>query len=140
MPARARPATAVLVVVALGGAAGAVLRHALDVLTGATGPAGDFWWTTFSINVVGSFLLGALPALPRVRRSPLLPPFLGPGVLGGFTTLSAVSEQTRSLLADERVVTAAAYSTGTLVACLLAVAAAERLARPHRPRRAEGDR
>lgn len=137
MPARPRPTTAVLVVVALGGAAGALLRYALDTLT-STGPsAGAFPWTTFAINVVGSFLLGALPALPRVRRSPLLAPFLGPGVLGGFTTLSAVSEQTRSLLADERLVTAATYSGGTLVACLLAVAAAERLGRP---RRAEEDR
>ena len=132
MPARPHPPTAVLVVVALGGASGAVLRHALDVLTAASVPAQGFPWTTFAINVVGSFLLGALPVLPRVRRSPLLAPFLGPGVLGGFTTLSAVSEQTRSLLADERLVTAATYSVGTLVACLLAVAAAERVGRPHR--------
>lgn len=138
MPARPRPTTAVLVVVALGGASGAVLRHVLDVLTAPSLPAGGFPWTTFAINVVGSFLLGALPVLPRVRRSRLLAPFLGPGVLGGFTTLSAVSEQTRSLLADERVVTAATYSFGTLTACLLAVAAAERLG--HRTRRTGEER
>ncbi|QIK68754.1 CrcB family protein [Nocardioides sp. HDW12B] len=120
-----------MLVVALGGATGALLRYALDTWT-SEGSSAGFPWTTFGINVVGSFLLGVLPTLPRVRRSPLLAPFLGPGVLGGFTTLSAVSEQTRSLLADERIVTAATYAGGTLVACLLAVVAAERLGRPHR--------
>jgi len=57
----------------------------------------------------------------------VLPPLLGTGVLGGFTTLSTYSEQTRGLLASDHVTTAAAYVVGTLVACLVAVAAADRL-------------
>jgi fluoride exporter len=136
VPARPRPPTAVLVIVALGGAAGALVRYALDTWT-ATSTSSAFPWTTFGVNVVGSFGLRALTLLPRVRRSGLLTHFLGPGVLGGFTTLSAVSEQTRSLLADERLATAATYSVGTVVASLLAVAAAERMGRP---RRTEDDR
>lgn len=123
-----RPTPAVLAVVALGGAAGATLRYALD--TWAPTPTGSFPWTTFAINVVGSFLLALLPALAVVRRSHLLPPLFGPGVLGGFTSLSAVSEQTRALLADDRVALAAAYSVSTLVACLLVVALADRLSTP----------
>ena len=127
------PAPAVLAVVALGGAAGATLRHVLDAWAPVS--TGGFGWTTFAVNVTGSFLLALLPALAVVRRSPLLPPLLGPGVLGGFTTLSAVSEQTRALLSDDRVALAATYSLATLLGCLGAVALADRLTRAGRPPR-----
>jgi CrcB protein len=51
-------------------------------------------------------------------------------VLGGFTTLSTYSEQTRALAAEGHAVTAAAYAVGTLAACLVAVAVAEPFSRP----------
>jgi CrcB protein len=109
----------VFVLVALGGAVGAVLRWTLT----ETVPGGDgFPWTTFAINVVGSLLLALLPALPTARRRALLTAGLGPGLLGGFTTLSACSEQTRALLADGRTLTAALYLVGTLAAGVAAVA------------------
>jgi len=57
----------------------------------------------------------------------VLPPLLGTGVLGGYTTLSTYAEQTRALLASGHVATAAAYVVGTLAACLAAVALADRL-------------
>lgn len=113
----------VLVSIALGGALGAVLRHALVV---AEPDDTGFPWTTFAINVVGAFLLALLPASSWVRRHHLLPPLLGTGVLGGFTTLSAWSEQTRRLVAEEAVATAGLYAVGTLAACLTAVALADR--------------
>ena len=75
-----------------------------------------------------------LPALAVVRRRALLALALGPGVLGGFTTLSAYAEQGRGLLADGRTALAAAYLLGTLAACLVAVA----LATGCRRRRAAG--
>lgn len=107
----------VLLAVAAGGAVGAVLRAAL----GQVAPDGTgFPWTTFAINVGGSLLLALLPAL-AARRGPVLVAALGPGVLGGFTTLSATSEQARALLADGSSGTATAYVVGTLAACLLAV-------------------
>ena len=56
----------------------------------------------------------------------MLPPLLGTGVLGGFTTLSTYSEQARALAAQGRVGLAASYVVGTLAACLLAVAVADR--------------
>ena len=111
--------------VAAGGAAGAVARHLLTVAFPDTGPS--FPWTTFAINVAGSFVLALLPAVALVRRHALLPPLLGTGVLGGFTTLSTYSEQTRALLATGHATTAGGYVLGTLAACLLAVAAADRL-------------
>jgi CrcB protein len=113
----------VLIAVALGGAVGAMLRHGLTLVEPDDS---GFPWTTLSINLVGAFLLALLPASERVRRHPLLPPLLGTGVLGGFTTLSTWSEQTRSLLSQGAVGTAAAYVVGTLAVCLGAVALADR--------------
>lgn len=111
----------VCLAVGAGGALGAVARHVLELWA----PAGDgFPWTTFGINVVGSMLLAVLPGLKPVRRSPTWTAALGPGVLGGFTTLSAYSEQSRALLDDGRVAVAAAYLVGTMAAALVAVALA----------------
>lgn len=114
----------VVAVVALGGAIGACLRHGLTV----TFPDSNngFPWTIFAINVVGSFVLALLPAFAAVRRRDLLPPLLGTGVLGGFTTLSTYAEQTRVLVAEGHEMTAATYVVGTVAVCLLAVAVADR--------------
>jgi CrcB protein len=113
--------------VAVGGALGAVARWAL----GEAFPDGSgFPWTTLGINVAGSFVLALLPAVPAVRRHRTLALGLGPGVLGGFTTLSTYAEQSRSLLADGRGLLAASYVLGTLAVCLAAVAVAHRLSSP----------
>lgn len=120
----ARP-PAVLVAVACGGALGAVLRWWLsDLVPDGSGVP----WTTFAVNLSGCFVLALLPAAAAVRHRPLLAAGLGPGLLGGYTTMSAYAEQTRALLAADRVATAAAYAGGTLVTCLLVVLLAERIA------------
>jgi fluoride exporter len=113
--------------VALGGALGALLRWWLGEAV-ADGPG--FPWTTFAINVSGSLALALLPALGAVRRRPALAAGLGPGLLGGYTTLSAYAEETRQLLASDELLTATAYVVGTLAACLLAVAVATLLSSP----------
>ncbi len=113
--------------VAAGGVLGALLRW----LLGEVVPDGaGFPWTTFGINVTGSFALALLPALAAVRVRPLVALSLGPGFLGGYTTLSAYAEQGRGLLADGRPALAAAYLIGTLAACLAAVSVAHRLSTP----------
>lgn len=104
--------------VAAGGACGAVLRYAV---TRAQPDGAGFPWTTFTINVAGSALLAGLLLLQLARRSTLWAAALGPGVLGGFTTFSATSEQARSLLAEGRTGLAGAYVLGTLAAGLVAV-------------------
>jgi fluoride exporter len=104
---------------AAGGALGCVLRWAVtDLLP----DGGGLPWTTFAVNVTGSALLALLPALALARRSRAWAVALGPGLLGGWTTLSAYAEQGRALLDDGRVGLAAAYLLGTLGACWLAVA------------------
>lgn len=118
------PVRALLLVVFLGGAVGGVLRWGAGQLV----PDGAGWpLTTLAINVVGSFALALLPGVPAVRRSALLAAGLGPGLLGGFTTLSAATEQTRALLADGDQAVALLSLLGTLAACLAAVTLAGRL-------------
>jgi fluoride exporter len=115
----------VVAAVALGGALGALARWGLG--EAFPGSADGFPWTTFAINVAGSALLALLPALAAVRSRPALVALLGPGVLGGFTTLSTYAEETRALLAADHVALATAYVLGTLAACLAAVVAVDGL-------------
>ena len=108
---------------AVGGVLGSLARYGLTEWH----PVGSgFPWTVFAINVVGSALLAALPALAAVRRSPLLGVFLGTGVMGGFTTMSAASAETVSLFENDHGLTACCYLAGTLVAALVAVAVVDR--------------
>lgn len=119
-----RPGAGLCLCVAAGGAVGAVLRWtAGDLVPDGSG----FAWTTFAVNVSGAFLLALAQGVPLVRRSPAWGALVGPGLLGGYTTLSAYSEQARALLADGRTPLAAAYVVGTLLACLAVVALADAL-------------
>lgn len=113
--------------VGVGGALGAVLRWWLGEILP---DGGGFPWTTFAINVFGSFALALLPAFAAVRARPLLVLALGPGLTGGFTTLSGYAEGGRALLAAGDGPLALAYLLGTLAACLLAVAVASRWSTP----------
>lgn len=123
----------VLVVIALGGALGSLGRWALGEALAGSGP---FPWATFVENVTGAFALGALVVLAfdRWPRSRYLRPFLGVGVLGGFTTFSTYALDVRALVVDDRSVLAGGYLVATLVAGLLAawlgLAAGRRLVRP----------
>jgi CrcB protein len=65
--------------VALGGAAGALLRYAAAMQFGARAS------TTFAVNITGSFLIGVLAASVVDPRWRLL---AGAGFLGGYTTFS----------------------------------------------------
>ncbi|GAB6985334.1 fluoride efflux transporter FluC [Nocardioides pyridinolyticus] len=120
-----------LAAVAAGGAAGALARWGLTEAFPSDADA--FPWATFAINVLGSLLLALLPAVAAVRRSRTLAAALGPGVLGGFTTLSAYSEQARALVDAGRVGVAGAYVVGTLAACLVAVAVVSHHVPPEPP-------
>lgn len=117
----------VLAVVAMGGALGALARWA--VAEALPHDPGRFPWSTFSVNVAGCLLIGALMVVVVERWShrPLARPFLGTGVLGGFTTFSTYAVDTRGLLAAGQTALAAAYLLGTLVVGLLAVVVGLRL-------------
>ena len=106
-------------VVAAGGALGAVLRASLGLAFPTGG--GAFPWTTFAVNVSGSLLLALLGAVPALRRHALMRPFLGAGLLGGYTTLSTTSEEARLLVEGGDPALAAGYLVGTLGASLVGV-------------------
>jgi len=96
-----------LLLVALGGAAGAPLRFVVGHRLDRALP-----WGTLLVNVVGSTVLGALAALALDGSAYAL---LGTGFCGGLTTWSSFAVQT------DRVGGArgAAYAVGTLVLSLL---------------------
>ncbi|MCX5411230.1 fluoride efflux transporter CrcB [Streptomyces sp. NBC_00059] len=116
------PLWRVLAAVAAGGAAGTTARYAASLAWPAA--EGEFPWTVFVVNVSGCALIGVLMVLTvergRVTR-PLVRPFLGVGVLGGFTTFSTYAADVTGLLVRQEVARAVAYMAGTAVAALLAV-------------------
>jgi len=123
----------ILLVIALGGALGAAARYGLaQVLPHSPG---EFPWSTLVANVAGCLAIGVLMVVvvERLSASRLVSPFLGTGVLGGFTTFSTYAVDARALLASGRPAMAASYLLGTLVLGLLAVVvglrATERLLR-----------
>ena len=119
--------TRVVLVVAAGGAVGALARW--SVAEALPHDSGSFPWDTLLTNVLGCFLIGVLMVLvvERLPDHPLVRPFLGTGILGGFTTFSTYAVDTRALLGADRVIVAAAYLAGTVVLGLLAVLAGLRV-------------
>jgi CrcB protein len=111
----------VLPVIAAGGMAGAAARH----LAEAAWPAGPgvVPWATLSINVTGCLLIGVLMVfvVEVGGAHPLVRPFLGVGVLGGFTTFSTYTGEVVVLVADGHPLRAAGYLVGTLLLALGAV-------------------
>jgi CrcB protein len=111
----------VLAVIAAGGALGSLARWALSE---AFPPGhGEVAWGTVLANLSGAFLLGVLMVfvLDVWRANRYVRPFLGVGVLGGYTTFSTYMLDTRDLLVAGEPVAAFGYVFGTLFAGLLAV-------------------
>ncbi|CAM3320658.1 fluoride efflux transporter CrcB [Kibdelosporangium persicum] len=112
----------VVLAVSLGGGLGALARYGVGLAFPAA--PGAFPWGTFVVNAAGCFLMGVLMVLATelVRAHRLVRPFLGVGVLGGFTTFSTYAVETRQLLADAPGV-AVAYLIGTVLTAIVAVLA-----------------
>lgn len=101
-----------LLAVALGGALGSVLRYSAGLLL-------QHPWATLSVNLVGSFLIG-LGALHLTNgENPLLRLFMITGILGGFTTFSAFSLDSLTLLQLGQWSRAALYIFGNILGGLL---------------------
>ncbi|MFJ8073343.1 fluoride efflux transporter FluC [Streptomyces sp. NPDC096176] len=112
----------VLAAISAGGAVGSAGRYGASLLWPA--PEGSFPWAVFCVNVVGCALIGVLMALVgeggRSAR-PLVRPFLGVGVLGGFTTFSTYALGVFELLEREEAGIASAYAGGTVAGAMGAV-------------------
>jgi CrcB protein len=112
------------VLIAIGGAAGAVSRYALDTwVIARVGQA--FPLGTMIINVSGSFALGLLAAL-AVERTGVAVEWraaLGVGFLGAYTTFSTWMLQTWSLVEQGAWVGVAINLAGSVLFGLVAVVA-----------------
>jgi CrcB protein len=116
-----RGQVAITLGVSVGGVLGALARWLLTSLFPT--PPGGFPVTTFAINAVGCLLMGALVVLVSEARQahPIVRPFLGVGVLGGFTTFSTYTVEAHELLTAGHVGVAGLYLVATIVTALLAV-------------------
>jgi len=108
-----------------GGFAGAVVRAELASAWPAA--PGEWPWATFTVNILGAFLLGyAVTRLQeRLPLSAYRRPFIGTGVCGALTTFSTLQLELLRLPAG----VAVAYASASLAAGGLAVIAATNLAR-----------
>ncbi|WP_293785277.1 CrcB family protein [uncultured Aeromicrobium sp.] len=104
----------------LGGTVGTGLRYAADV---SVGVVGGWPVATLLVNLIGAFALGWLHGRTSSQRWRLL---LGTGLLGGFTTYSALAVQTQELLEDTAL-TGIAYATATVAIGMLAARLGSRL-------------
>lgn len=111
---------------------GSALRYALSTWISASVPGSNFPWGTLAVNVIGSFIIGLVMALAQVPgtwwASPEAKAFVVVGILGGFTTFSAFSLQTVTLLQDGYPIQALGNVVLSVGTCLLATAAGFALA------------
>ena len=117
-----------VLLVAAGGAAGAVLRY----LAGAGIArllAPGFPYATLAVNVTGSFAMGLLFVLLTRSGQTQLSPLLLTGLLGGFTTFSAFSLEAVTLVEEGRLPAAALYVGASVLLSIAALMLGLALAR-----------
>lgn len=83
----------------LGGGLGSVARYAIQLVLHERITAYHFPWATFTVNIVGSFLIGLFYALSaKFNLSAETRLFLTAGLCGGFTTFSTFSNDNVAML------------------------------------------
>jgi CrcB protein len=109
--------------IALGGAAGSVLRYSLGGAVQRVSASG-FPIGTLFVNVSGCFIIGVLVRqFMNMQLSPELRALLIVGFCGGFTTFSTFSAETLGLVEGGEYSRAAAYVALSLALCLTATLA-----------------
>jgi CrcB protein len=107
-------------IVAAGGALGAVARYGLGRWLPTTG-----WpWPTLTANVVGGLLMGLLTGWLAFRggaQGETLRLFAAVGVLGGFTTFSAFSLETALMIERREFAMASGYVAVSVAASVIAL-------------------
>lgn len=118
-----------LSLVAFGGAVGACLRFLAGIaVLRVTGPT-EFPLAVLGVNVVGSFAMGLFVVIVAHKGLTHLSPLVMTGILGGFTTFSAFSLETVTLVERGAFGPAALYVGLSVVGSVLALIAGLWLAR-----------
>lgn len=106
--------------VALGGALGASCRYLFGIaMVRLTGPT-ELPLAIMTVNILGSLLMGVFVAAAAHRGLTHLGPLVATGLLGGFTTFSAFSLETVSLIERGQIALAGTY---VALSVILSVAA-----------------
>ena len=109
-----------LLIVAAGGALGAVARYGVGRLLPATG-----WpWPTLTVNLVGGLLMGLLAGWLAFRggaQGETIRLFAAVGLLGGFTTFSAFSLETALMIEKRQFTLASGYVAASVVLSIAAL-------------------
>jgi CrcB protein len=115
-----------LLLVAIGSAIGGVGRYAVGLLLpyDPTGPSLPI--ATLLVNLSGSLAIGLISGLAMpggiLASVPSLNLFMTAGILGGFTTFSAFSEQTAQMLAEGEPFLVVTYATMLVWGCVASAA------------------
>ncbi|MDP3945309.1 MAG: fluoride efflux transporter CrcB [Lutibacter sp.] len=110
----------ILLLIGTGSFIGGVLRYALSQFV-QTKFLSAFPFGTLGVNILGCFAIGIVFALSeKTNMSPEMRLFLATGICGGFTTFSAFSNETYSLMRDGQLFYASAYITSSVLFGLFA--------------------
>ena len=103
--------------VGLGGMIGSIGRHWASLLI----KQNNFPTATLTVNVIGSFIIGAIMAL-AIKHTNLNDwrVFIATGICGGFTTFSAFSWESLQMLQQQRYGAVVMYISLSLVASIVA--------------------
>lgn len=110
--------------VAIGGALGAMGRYGLGLAVGRLAPGAAWPWATLTANVAGGLLMGLLAgwlALKAGAGQESIRLFAAVGVLGGFTTFSAFSLEAALMIERREMVSAFVYAAGSVVLAIAAL-------------------
>jgi CrcB protein len=120
VPSSTRSSLLPYLAAAAGGVLGALTRW--GIAEALPHPTGSWPWATLLVNVTGCLTLGLLitALFARYPDRPWLRPFLGTGVLGGYTTFSTFAVDIVALADAGAVVTAVGYVAASVVGGVLA--------------------
>lgn len=111
-----------LLYIFIGGGTGSVLRYTIQVLLQERIIPNSFPWATFTVNILGSFLIGVFYSLSsHLNLSAETRLLLTTGLCGGFTTFSTFSYDNLLLWKQGYYIPLLFYIAGSL---LLGIAAA----------------
>ena len=115
--------------VGLGGAIGSMLRYAISLLVTVK----QFPYSTFIVNIAGSFIIDAVLALSLKNDmfSNNWKIFLATGICGGFTTFSAFAAENMALLQSGKYGIAFIYIMASLLLGIAAVVLGFKLITPN---------
>ena len=104
-----------VVLIAIGGALGSILRYGIQKLINTSFPTG-----TLTVNIAGCFLIGWLWALSVKGLNEEWRLFLMTGFCGGFTTFSAFTLEGVQMMMSDRWMIFLLYVIGSVAGGLLA--------------------